>query len=112
MEKSAIEALIIAMNTVIFVVALGVGMTLMRNVNKMVEITREVRDSVISGNLAESYSGITERTITGAQLYSLYRQYNAGEFDGSIYIGTYGPDVEYILECTADNTYTVVPKWG
>ncbi len=127
MENSAYDAVIIAVNTLVFMVAVSVGMLLMTTVNRMVEYTKEIADSEIGGNLIQEFGDLQERTYTGAEVYAVYGQALKGELTGytikvksggslsdiEIYGSQYGMaqlDATFILDCTGAKSYTFVKQ--
>ncbi|MBR6688475.1 MAG: hypothetical protein IKL68_00460 [Clostridia bacterium] len=127
MENSAYEAVIIGVNTIVFMVAVSVGMLLMTTINQMIDYTREIADSEIGGNLIKEYGEQQERTFTGAEVYALYGQALKGELDdytirvnasgSNTEIKTYGSSLgiahlnsTFVLKHSGANTYTFVIK--
>lgn len=127
MENSAYDAVIIAVNTLIFMVAVSIGMLLMTTVNKMVENTKQISDSEIGGNLIQEFGNIQKRTYTGAEVYAVYGQALKGELDGynikvksgsSISdIKTYGAqngmtqlNATFVLDCIGAKSYTFIKQ--
>ncbi len=127
MENSAYDAVIIAVNTLVFMVAVSVGMLLMTTVNRMVEYTREIAESEIGGNLIQEFGDLQERTYTGAEVYAVYGQALKGELEGytirvrsggsisdiKIYGSQYGMaqlNSTFILDCTGAKNYTFIKQ--
>lgn len=127
MENSAYDAVIIAVNTLIFMVAVSVGMLLMTTVNRMVEYTKELGESETGGNLIQEYGDIQKRTYTGAEVYAVYGQALKGELTGytirvnaggstsdiKVYGSQYGMaqlNATFILDCTGAKSYTFIKQ--
>ncbi len=125
MENSAYDAVIIAVNTLIFMVAVSIGMLLMTTVNRMVEYTKQIADSEIGGNLIQEFGDIQKRTYTGAEVYAVYGQALKGELTGYTIrvrsggstsdIKTYGSqygmaqlNATFVLDCTGTKSYTFI----
>ena len=79
MDNSAYEALMIGVNTFIFIVALTAGIMLMDKINDLVEFTKQETSVASAGSLIETYGETAERTFTGAEVYALYGQAKNGE---------------------------------
>ena len=79
MDNSAHEALMIGVNTFIFIVALTAGIMLMGKINDLVEFTKQETSAPSAGSLIETYGETVERTFTGAEVYALYGQAKKGE---------------------------------
>lgn len=122
MENSAYEALIIALNTFVFAVALTAGMVLMNSINEMVEYTKINIESEVGGNLIKEYGNEQERTFTGAEVLSYYGQKVNGKLEGvTIKVRAGGAETDiktfgegagmgylnktFILECRGANNY-------
>ena len=74
MEQSAWEALMLGVSIFVFVIALSAAVLLMTNILDMVNIANERAMTGMNGSLAESIGVIEERTYTGAQLLTYYRE--------------------------------------
>lgn len=86
MNDSLFEALMVGVNTFIFIIALTAGITLMGQINEMVEYTQLETSSASTGSLIESYGDTAERTYTGAEIYALYGQYKQDDLPEDITI--------------------------
>jgi hypothetical protein len=73
-DDSTYQALILGLNTFVFVIALTAAMSLMSTINRMVEYTKQSADTEVGGNLVEQYGDETIRTFTGAEVYAFYGQ--------------------------------------
>lgn len=74
MEQSAFEALTLGVTVFIFVIALTAGIMLMSNVLDMVNYANEQAVVGMNGTLAQSVGEVTQRTYTGMQIVTYYRE--------------------------------------
>ena len=86
MNDSTFEAIMIGVNTIIFMVALTAGMKLMGTINDMVEYSNQAAAAVSSGNLIQAYGDTVERIYSGVEVYDIYRQCkeNGGKLNNNI----------------------------
>jgi len=74
MEQSAFEAVMIGVNTFVFIVALSAGILLMSSVIDMVNFANERAIVGMNGTLAENVGVVNERIYTGAQILTYHRK--------------------------------------
>ena len=86
MNDSLQQAIMIGVNTLILVIALTVGITLMSSINDLVEYTKKPLGTAGGGSLVESFGETDERTFSGAEVYALYGQYLNGQLQEDIVI--------------------------
>lgn len=73
MEHSAYDAIMIGVNTFVFILALSAGVLLMSSIIDMVNFANEQAIVGMNGTLAETVGEVQERVYTGAQLLNYYR---------------------------------------
>ena len=112
MENSAYDAVIIAVNTLIFMVAVSIGMLLMTTVNRMVEYTKQISDSEIGGNLIQEFGDIQIEGDNGSAAYYLTEKLGVAYISTSAEIekAEHARNIEHINEGTenAEGKYLLV----
>lgn len=86
MNDSAFEALMIGVNTFIFIIALTSGILLMGKINDLVEYTKKEVASNSNGALIENEGEIASRSFLGTEVYALYGQAKRGELESGVEI--------------------------
>lgn len=82
MDESAIQAVQIGVNVVIFVVALTISLTLLLGVRDVAERAIEYDASLPTGSRTLVIDDVNQRTIKGYELLSYYTRYMSKQVEG------------------------------